>query len=424
MRLLLILLFAIFSANLFSQVTIGMGESPIEGALLQLKQTETTGVNSNKGLALPRVKLTSITDLYPMFALDPTNDTPSPNEMYNDATKKQEQDDLHIGLLVYNVNQCLNYDGDSKGLQVWNGEKWEKLNNQSGSTVRGISGRVYKTATFGNAEWMIENLEETEYDSESNGSGTLTIGRAGAIYDVVNPSSVEELLARYYFPYDGNYLNSDGRAPSTPEDIAHDRVYYDKNKQYGIGLLYSWQAATAGDNTDVVLSTQAPLVKQYSTVQGICPNGWRIPSESDWLELEKEISDNAPLYSTNPTPTPWSTAYENGSVIDQSARGGHGSSMKSICNVPGYTGTPTNGQSKPNGFNLMLIGYVGTNNKMDSFGSFTAMFSSSLYQLDASSQPDRFNFWGRAIGNDANGVRRDKEGGDQLQPIRCVKARQ
>ena len=133
------------------------------------------------------------------------------------------------------------------------------------------------------------------------------------------------------------------------------------------------------------------------------------------------------MYSTNPSATPWNTSYETGdastSANDQYNRGTHGSSMKSVCNVAGYAGSSTGGYSKPNGFNLLLVGYIGTNHNMDSFGTFTAMFSSSIYQSDAGGQPNFNNPWGRAFGNDGNGARRDKEGADQLQPIRCVKAR-
>jgi len=42
-----------------SQVTIGAGESPVDGLLLDLKQWENKNVltSANKGLKLPRVKL-------------------------------------------------------------------------------------------------------------------------------------------------------------------------------------------------------------------------------------------------------------------------------------------------------------------------------------------------------------------------------
>lgn len=423
MRPLLALILAIsYTISLSSQVTIGMDEAPAEGSLLQLKQTGTTDMNSSKGLGLPRVMLTDPNNLFPMFAKD---DGTATDEYIADKTT---QDQVHIGLVVYNINQCLTHMGDSEGVQVWDGAEWVKLAGWTGGTVTGISGRVYKTATFGNMEWMVENLEETSYDTQSEGTGTLTPGRAGATYIPPTGPYVDELLSRYYFPSDRAYQNSDGRVPPTASDIAYDRVYYDNNKQYGIGLFYSWKAATTGIYTDVVLSTVAPPANAYSTVQGICPNGWRIPSERDFLDLEKEISDHASLYSTNPTATSWNTSYETGDASipanDQFNRGGHGSSMKSVCPVAGYMGgAATGGYSSPNGFNLLLMGFIGITQNMTYFGTFTGLFSSSIYQTDAGSQPNLVNPWGRAFGNNGNGVRRDKQGGDQLQPIRCVKAR-
>ena len=91
MKSLLILLSTLLAVSLYSQVTIGMGEAPVGGALLQLKETESNNTNANKGLGLPRVKLTSETNLYPMFASNPDDDIPTPNEMYNDPTKKKNK---------------------------------------------------------------------------------------------------------------------------------------------------------------------------------------------------------------------------------------------------------------------------------------------------------------------------------------------
>ncbi|MDR1937114.1 MAG: hypothetical protein LBQ73_01275, partial [Tannerellaceae bacterium] len=90
LALLIVLLFFNFKSN--AQVTIGLGNSPEEAALLQLKDqqplpgskgaTATTG-----GLLLPRVELNGTDD----FTLIPT------------ITREQEKD--HTGLLVYNVKE-------------------------------------------------------------------------------------------------------------------------------------------------------------------------------------------------------------------------------------------------------------------------------------------------------------------------------
>lgn len=245
----------------------------------------------------------------------------------------------------------------------------------------------------------------------------MAIGRNGV--------SGNTKLKVYYFPT--NPDPASGYGPFNG-DLAHDRKFYDDHKQYGIGLLYSWAAATADNYTDVVISTVAPAADAYSIVQGICPNGWRMPSERDWLDLEKAIADNRLAYSNNPEATSWSTAYETGdgddAANDQAHRGKFGNSIKSPCTVAGYSGGGTYiGYSKPDGFNLLLVGYIGTNHQMDYFGTFTALFTSSLFQKNSSESPDPLNVWGRAIENDEAGVRRDRQAIEQLQPVRCVKAR-
>lgn len=95
-----------------AQVTIGAGTKPAHGAILELTNiTEQNGANANKGLMLPRVALTSITNLYPMF----------------ETTYDKSSNDLsHTGLTVYNTNETL-YNGDGKGLYYWDGEKWESV---------------------------------------------------------------------------------------------------------------------------------------------------------------------------------------------------------------------------------------------------------------------------------------------------------
>lgn len=111
-----------WATAMHAQVTIGTLEKPIDGALLQLKnntETEGNNVNADKGLLLPRVHLTSISNLYPMFPIE-----------YNKGT----QDPLHTGLIVYNVNEDL-YNGDGAGMYYWDGEKWYGL----GLTPRTIS---------------------------------------------------------------------------------------------------------------------------------------------------------------------------------------------------------------------------------------------------------------------------------------------
>ena len=44
------------------------------------------------------------------------------------------------------------------------------------------------------------------------------------------------------------------------------------------GLLYIWKAAVNGYSTEEDLNP--------SQIQGVCPDGWHLPSDSEWKELE------------------------------------------------------------------------------------------------------------------------------------------
>lgn len=117
-----LILYIIFSLVLFAslrasaQITIGMLEEPVQGALLDLKtQTSdvTTNANSNKGLALPRVNLVDLNLLRPMFDTD---------EEALDVTNMM----THTGLMVYNLTD----DPDRhllEGVYIWDGEKWDPV---------------------------------------------------------------------------------------------------------------------------------------------------------------------------------------------------------------------------------------------------------------------------------------------------------
>ncbi|MBK5722803.1 hypothetical protein JGH11_18180 [Dysgonomonas sp. Marseille-P4677] len=105
----------------YSQITIGSGISPTSGALLDIKQTDQSSANSTKGLMLPRVNLTDITNLYPMF--EPQTTSPHPD--YDDPVKKQKQDQMHLGLIVYNMNTV--HPHICPGVYVWTENIWRRL---------------------------------------------------------------------------------------------------------------------------------------------------------------------------------------------------------------------------------------------------------------------------------------------------------
>lgn len=110
-------------SGLQAQVTIGLGEEPMPGALLQLKEIANApvgGMNSTKGLMLPRVNLVGVSE-----------------PKIGDATDFTSEENIHTGLWVYNLTDNTivglpNYEPDlakqlCPGPYVWDGENWIRL---------------------------------------------------------------------------------------------------------------------------------------------------------------------------------------------------------------------------------------------------------------------------------------------------------
>lgn len=116
--LLLFLFFTPFFA--YSQVTIGSYTPPNNGALLDIKENENPTINAHKGLLLPRVNLTDIANLFPMFG-----DAENVSIDYNNSDKKAKEDAAHTGLVVYNVNTVDPH--ICPGTYVWLSDMWRRL---------------------------------------------------------------------------------------------------------------------------------------------------------------------------------------------------------------------------------------------------------------------------------------------------------
>jgi len=113
-----------------------------------------------------------------------------------------------------------------------------EMKGQECTSVTDFDGNVYPTVQLGSQCWMAENLRVTHF-----ADGTpLQLGSE------TSPSS------RYYY---------------YPDQTA------DNVQRYG--LLYSW---------NTIMNSHAPSEEVPSGVQGICPNGWHLPSNFEWMGLE------------------------------------------------------------------------------------------------------------------------------------------
>lgn len=109
-----------------------------------------------------------------------------------------------------------------------------------------IQGRNYKYKTFGRQTWMTENL---------------------AYLPEVYPSSSISISEKRYYVH--GYQGSD----------VSEAIRTDNYKTYGV--LYNWSAASDGN---AIKSTDS------IGVQGICPAGWHLPSNKEWMELNGNLA--------------------------------------------------------------------------------------------------------------------------------------
>lgn len=121
-------------------------------------------------------------------------------------------------------------------------------------TITDYDGNVYKTVTIGSQVWMAENLKTTHY-----ADGT-------AIPLVVSITTWKNLneTSKAYCWYDNNVAN-----------------------KADYGALYTWPAAMNG---------KASSETNPSRIQGVCPTGWHLPSEAEWVQLENYLADNGYNY--------------------------------------------------------------------------------------------------------------------------------
>ncbi len=119
------------------------------------------------------------------------------------------------------------------------------------ATVTDIDNNTYNTVQIGNQCWMKENLRTTRY---SNGT-SIALG-----------SSTSTTTAYRYYP------NNSSSNVNT------------------YGYLYNWKA---------VMESSSSSSANPSGVQGICPNGWHVPSDAEWTQLTNYVGSQMQYQCNN-----------------------------------------------------------------------------------------------------------------------------
>ena len=129
-------------------------------------------------------------------------------------------------------------------------------------TVNDICGNTYKYVKIGEQYWMAENMRCNKYDTQSE--------RKGAELS----TSSSETYAPYY---------ADASNKSLWDNYSREfGIYLTKEQIEKLGHLYSWAAAVG---IATAAEAQNQTTKFTGTRQGICPNGWHVPTAEEWDSL-------------------------------------------------------------------------------------------------------------------------------------------
>ena len=160
-----------------------------------------------------------------------------------DGTGAGEFSSILSGLSPNTTYYVRAYATNSSGTGYGSAMSFTTQEGSSGGTFTDTrDGKVYQTVVIGTQEWMAENLKY--------------------LPSVVGPGTGSQSTPYYYvYGYDGTNV-TDAKATSNYNTY---------------GVLYNWPAAMAGSAS----SNANP-----SGVQGICPDGWHLPSDAEWKQLE------------------------------------------------------------------------------------------------------------------------------------------
>jgi len=165
-----------------------------------------------------------------------------------------------------------------------------------GNYVMDICGNKYKVVKIGEQYWMAENLRCAKYDTESEAYN------APWLTNNTIPTSNDAI----YTPY---YTDASDKSKWHETTFAYNLTDAQVAK---LGYIYNW-AASVG-----VADGSQHTTAFTGTRQGICPNGWHVPTRTEWQMLYDYIYDSQMLTSNQvgkylKTTSGW---YENGDRTD------------------------------------------------------------------------------------------------------------
>lgn len=193
----------------------------------------------------------------------------------------------------------------------------------------------------------------------------------------------------------GNRINAS--IPQTENQIIEKYCYNDQDSMCEkFGGMYLYSEIFQGENINTV-SGKTIIANKNSKIKGICPEGWHIPSEAEWQELELTLGMEEDTLEI--------IGYRGGSV---NAGNKMKSSQQGNCVDPG-----TNCGDA--GFDGLIAGYT-LNGTFRNLTFNNHWWSSTPWQFS-----DSTRYYRRGIGRTEAGITRNYGDENQGFHVRCVK---
>ena len=167
--------------------------------------------------------------------------------------------------------------------------------------------------------------------------------------------------------------------------------FYNNNESLGYGALYTYAAAVNG--TPQIVNVH---------VQGVCPDGWHLPGDTEWTVMENYLIANGYNYDGT----------TSGNKIGKSlaSNGGWDNS--------GDMGVPGNKQSTNNAIGYFALpgGY-----RINATGTFDSAGNGAYWWSSTEGEADGTEAYGRYLGSNSPDLYRDNYGKSNGMTVRCVK---
>ncbi|MHA2253248.1 MAG: fibrobacter succinogenes major paralogous domain-containing protein [Candidatus Kariarchaeaceae archaeon] len=223
--------------------------------------------------------------------------------------------------------------------------------NDTVNYVSDIEGNRYRVISLGSQTWMSENLRVTKYSD-------------GTTIPLVE-------------------------APQGWTDLAYQSEAYcwygnDPSNKALFGALYTWGAIMNGAESSEL---------NPSGIQGVCPDNWHVPSDSEWKELEVFLG----MPQSVADESLWRGTQEGGMLKTEGT---------SVWRAPNAAA------SNQSGFSALPSGYRYSNGDFEPINEYAVFWTTTDNTIDYA--------WTRGVRYDQSGIRRSNKvfGG---MSVRCVK---